>query len=118
MTFSMRILNLGATDANATEIVVLPFSIHIYFDHEKNQYLPLSIPAFIAPELLDVHSKPPAWWIGQILSYLMRPNASMRDRIAQKLFGMQQNTKAVRKCSLMVQNVNHGNFSLIFLLIF
>ncbi|VDP23320.1 unnamed protein product [Soboliphyme baturini] len=39
---------------------------------DRPTYFPLSFPDDLAPELIYLHGLPPAWWIGQLASYIMR----------------------------------------------
>jgi glycoprotein 6-alpha-L-fucosyltransferase len=36
-------------------------------------YLPLAIPKDLAPRLMKLHGDPIAWWIGQLLFYILKP---------------------------------------------
>ncbi|XP_052271039.1 alpha-(1,6)-fucosyltransferase-like isoform X1 [Dreissena polymorpha] len=44
----------------------------------RPSFLPLAIPEDIADRLTRVHGDPSAWWVGQFVTYLTRPNAMMR----------------------------------------
>lgn len=51
-------------------------------------YLPLAIPADLAPRLMKLHGDPIAWWIGQLLLYVLKPQpetAEMLENGRQKL---------------------------------
>lgn len=51
-------------------------------------FLPLAIPADLAPRLMRVHGDPAAWWIGQFVKYLLRfqpPTQAMIDKGIEKL---------------------------------
>lgn len=51
-------------------------------------FLPLAIPADLAPRLMRAHGDPAAWWIGQFIKYLLRfqpPTQAMIDRGIEKL---------------------------------
>ncbi|KAL7014019.1 hypothetical protein ACKWTF_015702 [Chironomus riparius] len=39
----------------------------------RPSYLPLAIPADLAPRLTKLHGDPIAWWIGQLLKYILKP---------------------------------------------
>jgi len=39
----------------------------------RPSYLPLAIPADLAPRLTKLHGDPIAWWIGQLLMYILKP---------------------------------------------
>ena len=47
----------------------------------RPHYLPLTIPKEISSSLVTLHGAPIVWFIGQIVSYLMRPSTEMRDFI-------------------------------------
>ncbi|KRX16934.1 Alpha-(1,6)-fucosyltransferase [Trichinella nelsoni] len=59
--------------------------VDIIFDKEQYPYLPLSFPKELADELLQVHSYPPVWWIGQFVRYLMRFVDSVKLDLDEKL---------------------------------
>ncbi|KFD49892.1 hypothetical protein M514_09221 [Trichuris suis] len=46
-------------------------------------YLPQNFPEEISEILLRLHSYPPAWWAGELISYLMRYNSEMADKLEQ-----------------------------------
>lgn len=51
-------------------------------------YLPLAIPQDIAPRLMKLHGDPIAWWIGQFLFYILKPQsetANMLENSKNKL---------------------------------
>lgn len=51
-------------------------------------YLPLAIPADLAPRLKRIHGDPFVWWVGQFLKYLLRPTSRTKeflDTSVQKL---------------------------------
>lgn len=39
----------------------------------RPSFLPLSIPADLAPRLMTLHGDPTVWWIGQFLKYILKP---------------------------------------------
>ena len=47
----------------------------------KYSHLPPSIPKKFADKLIQFHGKPLAWWSGNLLAYLMRPNRELKLEI-------------------------------------
>ena len=47
----------------------------------RPDFMPLAIPADLAPELTTFHGDPPVWWIGQMVQYLFRPNTITKKLI-------------------------------------
>ncbi|KRY84640.1 Alpha-(1,6)-fucosyltransferase [Trichinella pseudospiralis] len=69
---------------NHTFLVDAPI-VDIIFNKEQYPYLPLSFPKELADELIQVHSYPPVWWIGQFVRYLMRFVDSVKLDLDEKL---------------------------------
>lgn len=44
-------------------------------------FLPLAIPADLAPRLMKLHGDPIAWWIGQFLKYILKPQPETREML-------------------------------------
>ena len=44
----------------------------------RPEALPLSVPDDIADRLIRFHGNPAAWWIGQIIQYLTRPQPYLK----------------------------------------
>ena len=44
----------------------------------KLDFLPQAVPADLADKLESFHGDPAVWWIGQVVSYLIRPNSDLR----------------------------------------
>lgn len=66
-------------DANAQDLVVsLPIIDSL---GNRPAYLPLSVPEQLAPKLTMYHGNPPVWWIGQLVNYVMRPQAWLAEEI-------------------------------------
>lgn len=49
----------------------------------RPRYLPLSVPDDLADRLIHLHGDPSAWWIGQFVTYLTRPNNLLQTDIDQ-----------------------------------
>lgn len=62
--------NFGNSHYN-TQVVDLPI-IDSLMLNPRPQYLPLAIPADLAPRLTRLHGDPIVWWIGQFMKYLLR----------------------------------------------
>ena len=50
--------------------------------HPRPDYMPQAIPADLAPRLLRLHGHPFAWWVGQFLKYLLRPQPQLQETLA------------------------------------
>lgn len=44
-------------------------------------FLPLAIPADLAPRLMKLHGDPIAWWIGQLLKFIMKPQPETKEML-------------------------------------
>ena len=55
----------------------------VYYWKRKPRYLPLRIPSEIAERLIQNHGDPAAWWMGQLVDYLIRPQPWLRDSITK-----------------------------------
>ncbi|XP_074644328.1 alpha-(1,6)-fucosyltransferase-like [Tubulanus polymorphus] len=56
--------------------------------HPRPDFMPLAVPADIAPRLKRLHGDPIVWWIGQIIKYLLRPQPHLAEemkKVKQKL---------------------------------
>jgi glycoprotein 6-alpha-L-fucosyltransferase len=54
----------------------------------RPSFLPLAIPADLAPRLMRIHGDPIAWWIGQLLKFILKPQpetAAMLENGKNKL---------------------------------
>jgi len=56
-----------------TQVISLPIIDSL---NPRPGYLPLAIPADLAPRLVRLHGDPIVWWIGQFLKYLLKPQPS------------------------------------------
>ncbi|EEB15853.1 alpha-(1,6)-fucosyltransferase, putative [Pediculus humanus corporis] len=64
---------VGWPGQSDSQVVVLPIIDTLF---PRPEFLPPAIPKDLAPRLIKLHSQPLAWWIGQMLRYLMRPQPS------------------------------------------
>lgn len=53
-----------------TQVLTLPIIDSL---NPRPPYLPLAIPADLAPRLKKLHGDPIVWWVGQFLKYLLKP---------------------------------------------
>lgn len=60
------------------DVVILPI---IDMLRPRPHFLPQAIPSSIASRLVRLHGHPFVWWIGQILSYILRPQPSLSAEI-------------------------------------
>ncbi|XP_045168522.2 alpha-(1,6)-fucosyltransferase-like [Mercenaria mercenaria] len=49
----------------------------------RPSYLPLAIPDDLADRLFRFHGDPSAWWIGQLVTYLTRPNEMLKTDLTE-----------------------------------
>ncbi|KAF5294268.1 hypothetical protein FQR65_LT10854 [Abscondita terminalis] len=57
--------------------------------HPRSKYLPLAIPEDLSYRLATVHGNPSAWWIGQILKYVWKPQNVTMSHINHKIAQLQ-----------------------------
>lgn len=57
----------------------------IYFLKPKAKFLPLAIPADLAPQLKRLHPNPSAWWIAQFIQYIVRFKPSVEKMLLEAL---------------------------------
>jgi glycoprotein 6-alpha-L-fucosyltransferase len=69
----------GSKDVSSADIITLPIIDEI---ERYLPYLPQSFPADLASDLMFAHSYPPAWWIGQLAKYLMKPSDGLLAHLA------------------------------------
>lgn len=61
-----------------TQILMLPIVDSLAV---RPPYLPLSIPADLAPRLTRLHGDPIVWWVGQFLKYLLKPRGPTSEML-------------------------------------
>ncbi len=49
--------------------------------HPRPPHMPLAIPEDLAPRLMRLHGNPAAWWIGQFLRFLLKPQPHLQRDI-------------------------------------
>lgn len=59
-----------------TQVITLPIVDSL---NPRPPYLPLAIPADLAPRLIRLHGDPIVWWVGQFLKYLLRPQPDTEE---------------------------------------
>lgn len=50
--------------------------------HKTPDYMPLRIPKQLSEKLIRHHGDPPVWWMGQLVSYLIRPQNWLNTAIS------------------------------------
>lgn len=60
---------------DASAVVELPI---IDSMQPRPAFLPLAVPAELAPRLVRLHGDPALWWVSHVLGFLVRPQASLR----------------------------------------
>ncbi|XP_054159027.1 alpha-(1,6)-fucosyltransferase-like [Oppia nitens] len=78
---SSRISWSSSSDLDIYQVVDLPI---IDSMRSRPDYLPLSIPEELTQSLVQLHGAPIVWFIGQIVSFLMRPSQEMSDYIKKQ----------------------------------
>ncbi|KAF5294266.1 hypothetical protein FQR65_LT10852 [Abscondita terminalis] len=63
-----------------SQVIALPLQTNIY---PRSKYLPLAVPEDLAYRLITVHGNPSAWWVGQILNYIWKPQIITLSHIKQ-----------------------------------
>ncbi|XP_052864834.1 alpha-(1,6)-fucosyltransferase [Anopheles cruzii] len=61
-----------------TQVLTLPIIDSL---NPRPPYLPLAIPADLAPRLIKLHGDPIVWWIGQFLKYLLKPTGDTQQML-------------------------------------
>lgn len=61
-----------------TQVLTVPIIDSL---NPRPPYLPLAIPADLAPRLMKLHGDPVVWWIGQFLKYLLKPTGETRQML-------------------------------------
>eukprot|EP00057_Strongylocentrotus_purpuratus_P016641 XP_011671115.1 PREDICTED: alpha-(1,6)-fucosyltransferase [Strongylocentrotus purpuratus] len=49
--------------------------------HPRPEFLPLAIPEDISQRLMRIHGHPIVWWMGQIMTYIQRPQPALQEDI-------------------------------------
>ena len=74
-----------AHDENKSiQVVKLPIIADFAEKNKKPDFLPLAIPEDILVRLKRVHSKPLVWWIGQTITYILKPQPQTQEFIDNK----------------------------------
>ncbi|XP_030841910.1 alpha-(1,6)-fucosyltransferase-like [Strongylocentrotus purpuratus] len=60
------------------QVVVLPV-VHRLSQDLRPDFLPFAIPEDISERLERVHGNPAVWWIGQIMTYILRPQPQLQE---------------------------------------
>eukprot|EP00057_Strongylocentrotus_purpuratus_P016333 XP_011670807.1 PREDICTED: alpha-(1,6)-fucosyltransferase-like isoform X1 [Strongylocentrotus purpuratus] len=67
------------------QVVELPIVGTFVKTNKKPVFLPWAIPEDISKRLRRVHSKPHVWWIGQIMTYILKPQPQAQEFIDKKI---------------------------------
>lgn len=66
--------------AEASPVVELPIIDSV---QPRPAFLPLAVPAELAPRLTRLHGDPSLWWVSHVLGFLVRPQASLQRFLDQ-----------------------------------
>jgi len=79
-------ISSNIADTNKIRVVELPIIDGI---NPQPPYMPQAIPQDLAARLIRISDQPFAWWVGQFLKYLLRPQPAlaveleeMKERLA------------------------------------
>jgi glycoprotein 6-alpha-L-fucosyltransferase len=61
-----------------TQVITLPIIDSL---NPRPKYLPLAIPADLAPRLTKLHGDPSVWWIAQFLKYILKPQPETQEML-------------------------------------
>jgi glycoprotein 6-alpha-L-fucosyltransferase len=50
----------------------------------RPEFLPFALPEDLADSIERFHGEPAAWWIGQFVQYLMRPNQKLSKYLEER----------------------------------
>ncbi|XP_042870040.1 alpha-(1,6)-fucosyltransferase-like isoform X1 [Penaeus japonicus] len=64
--------------SNETQVVDLPIIDTL---SQRPPYLPLAIPRDISDRLTRLHGDPAAWWVGQFLKYMLKPQPKTQEML-------------------------------------
>ncbi|KAH3846102.1 hypothetical protein DPMN_088396, partial [Dreissena polymorpha] len=60
---------------DSSQVIELP---QLFQLSSRPRFLPLAIPEDLADRLTRIHGDPPAWWVGQFVTYVTRPSAMLQ----------------------------------------
>ena len=78
---NQEMVTWGSQNADEAINVIL----HIAPMRPTSPFLPCSVPSDIADDLIKFHRHPCAWWVGQFVKYLLRPNANFASSLNSHL---------------------------------
>lgn len=70
-------------DVEQEPVVKMPHFTSMYATPQKYPFLPHAIPEEFVEKLSRLHGDPVAWWVGQFVSYLTRPNANLQKHLTR-----------------------------------
>ncbi len=59
-----------------------------YKNKPYSEYMPPSIPDYIASRVQKLHGNPMAWWVGQIVKYICRPVPEVAEDLHKTAIGI------------------------------
>lgn len=65
-----------------TQVLTIPIIDSL---NPRPPFLPLAIPADLAPRMIKLHGDPIVWWIGQFLKYLIKPQPATQNMLEQAI---------------------------------
>jgi glycoprotein 6-alpha-L-fucosyltransferase len=63
--------------------------------HPRKDFMPMAIPEDISERLIRLHGNPFVWFTGQLIEYLLRPQAWLTEFIEKKYEAIQFQTPIV-----------------------
>ena len=70
----------GAWPDNTVQVMSVPIIDSL---NPRPPHLPLAIPKDLAPRLMKLHGDPIAWWIGQFLLYILKPQPETIEMLSE-----------------------------------
>ncbi|CAG9123083.1 unnamed protein product [Plutella xylostella] len=78
-------IDLNNITQSEAKVISLPYIDSI---SRKPQFLPLTVPKDLAARVLKFNGDPAAWWIGQVLKFILRPRPEMQRAINETIAKM------------------------------
>jgi glycoprotein 6-alpha-L-fucosyltransferase len=72
----------GSWPSESAQVITVPIIDSL---NPRPPQLPLAIPADLAPRLMKLHGDPIAWWIGQFLKFVLKPQPETKDLIENSI---------------------------------
>lgn len=74
------------------DVVEIPLIDNI---HPREDFMPMAVPEDIADRLTRLHGNPFVWFTGQLMKYLLRPQAWLSEFVQKKAEALKLNTPIV-----------------------